>query len=78
MSKEEKIEMWEVLVKMLAIPFVVVFIFAILSFLSGSMDTANNRGLNNKSGCEYKSYASMYNPFYIAGCELFRDRTIKN
>lgn len=62
----------------LFIPVMILVSFVFMSFIAGIFAIAHERDLynENRNGgiCEYKSYASMYNPFYKAGCELFEVR----
>ena len=54
-----------------------IVVFGGVSALFGVLITLDQRTIDGTSGCEYKSFATQYNPFYRAGCELFRDRTIE-
>lgn len=41
----------------------------------GIVVAGSNREHDISDGCIYKSYLSMYNPAFIIGCELAKDRT---
>ena len=48
-----------------------IIFFTILGVVEGSSKRENE----GKSGCVYKSYLSLYNPAFLLGCELVKDRT---
>lgn len=48
-------------------------IYLALGAFIGSIESAVNRH-GGKDGCEYKTLAPMFNPAYIAACEIFRVR----
>lgn len=55
----------------------ILILYFCIGLIFGSIETINNRVVNETSGCEYKSYAGYVLIGRIAICELARARFIK-
>ena len=61
--------------KTLDIIFIIMVSYFLLFFMIGILEGSSRRVHLKAVGCEYKSYASLYNPAFILGCEFVKDRT---